>query len=141
MIKAEQAQDCRVEVMHMHPVLDGCCSELIRPTVDAPAFHASSGQPHAECAVVVVASRVVVPVFVAGGFSSKFSAPNHQGAIEHSALLQILEKRCRGLIDLPVAFRETPLQIIMVIPSTGPYLHHAHAALEEPVDGITIMIC
>ena len=54
-IEAEEVEDRGVEVVDVDGVLFGSEPELVRRSVDCPAFYASAGQPIRKPVVVVVA--------------------------------------------------------------------------------------
>src|ERR1051325_6685377 len=97
-IETQQPEDGGMQVMNVDLIFDGLETKLIRRAVDVAAPHAPAGQPHAEPIMIMVA-----PVYLAGvrpGFwqlhrrrAPKFTAPNHQRVLQHSALLEVFEQR------------------------------------------------
>ena len=80
--------------------------------------------------MVVPAKGLRVPLGVNG--PPEFTAPDHQGFIQHSPVLQILDKRRRTLVGLLRKRREVPLYIAVMIPAAMEDLDKANPALGKP---------
>ena len=116
----------------MDLVLDRLGPELVGRPVDRPALHSAAGQPGAEGAVVVVASRVVVAVAVLGRLAAELPAPDDQRAVEQPTLLQIREQGREGLVHFLGLLRQACFEILMMVPAAGPDLDETHAAFDQP---------
>src|ERR1043165_1315218 len=73
-IQTQQMQDCGVDVVDVHLVLDRPQTPFVCFTDDLPALHAAAGKPHREAPRIVVAPIA----FFRHGRTSKFTAPDHQ---------------------------------------------------------------
>src|SRR5262245_50996568 len=118
--------------MHVDSILHGLGPKFISRAINGAAFSAATCQPSAKALVVMITARIFVPISVTSWFASKFSAPADQGAVQESALPQIGEQSSHRLVNFAGASAQALLKIVVMIPATGPYLHKAHAALDEP---------
>src|SRR5262249_51442408 len=99
---------------------------------------AAAGQPHAETVVVVIAPIDFTGVSsrgrqLHGRRAAKFAAPDNERAVEHPALLQILEQSADGLIALLGQPAMVKLQVVVAVPwlpGAVPDLHEANAPLQ-----------
>src|SRR3954471_11751571 len=64
-IKSEQLQNRRVQVMNLDLILNGLRAKRSRDPVFRAAFYAPPRKPHAERLVVVIAAGIVVAVAIA----------------------------------------------------------------------------
>src|SRR5205814_6208804 len=80
-IEAQQVKNRRVQIMHMHTVLNGVVSEFIGGAMNDAAFYTAASQPHAE------PKAVMIPALGAFGSGSapEFAAPDHEGIIQEPA--------------------------------------------------------
>ena len=81
-VKSQQVQQRRVEVVHVHLVFDRIPTELVRPTEDLPAFHTTAGRGGGECV------RVVIPAVASLGErrASELPREHDERFIEKAAL-------------------------------------------------------
>src|SRR6185295_15260267 len=106
MIEAEEVQQSRMQIMHVHFVLGSGKAEFVRRAIDDATLQPSARQPSREAVRIVIAavhhSGVRAEI---GQFHSRcaaeLSAPKHDRIIEHPTLLQILEQGGNRLIALP----------------------------------------
>ena len=103
-IEAEQRENGGVEVMHVHFVLHRGSTEFVGRAVNRPAFDTAAGQDSRERILIMIATGVVVAVAIAHWLASEFTAPDHQRAIEETALLEVGDERGERLIDFAGAF-------------------------------------
>ena len=105
-----------------------------------PPFDAAAGHPHGEAVMVVVAA-VHLPLVGAGRGeldgrrAAELASPDHQRVVEHSALLQICEKRRDRPVALVGQLAMAGRQVVVVVPGLAvavPELHKADPALEQP---------
>ena len=64
--------------------------------------------------------------------AAKLPPPHHQRLIEHAPLLEILDKRRRGLIGVEALRLEIVGKIAMLIPAPMENLHRPHPPLHQP---------
>src|ERR1051326_4236781 len=80
MVKAEQVQDRRVQIVNMDLVPGGVKPELVRLAQGKTRLHAAASQPHAE------AIRMMIAPIIASALhhrsSAKLAAPNHQSVFQ-----------------------------------------------------------
>ena len=69
-IQSQQIENCGVEVVEVHWVVDGFSSEFVGGAVAEAAFDAASGHPEGKAGAIVSASAAVVFV----GAAAKLSA-------------------------------------------------------------------
>src|SRR6266511_3748689 len=93
LVEAELVEDGRVEVAEVDGSLDGAQANGVGGAQHLAAFDSSARQPHAEAEIVVVAALAGFRL----GRTAKFTAPQHQRAVEQSASLQILQEPRDGL--------------------------------------------
>src|SRR6516225_11825318 len=106
-----------MQIVDMHRLLDGFEPELVGSAMDIAATHTTSGQPHAE-AVMIVVAPVDFPRISSWGRefdgrrAAEFSAPDHQSIIQHPALLEVRQQCADGLVALA---RELPVVLFDII--------------------------
>jgi len=129
MVHAEQMQDRRVQVVDVHPFVDGVYAKLIRRTVDITPFGASTGQPGGEAGVMMV------PAFRALGRrgSPELAAPDDERVFQQTSRFEIRDERCDWLI----AFAGIPFvvhDVAVSVPGLAAAvveLNHPHASLDQ----------
>src|SRR6266498_1054574 len=104
-IKSEQGQDGGVQVVDVDLVLGRLETVFIGGAVDITAAHATSGHPHAEAIVIMVAAINLAGVAPGGGqfhggCPTEFTSPDDQGVLEQATLLEILEQGADRLVAL-----------------------------------------
>lgn len=77
-IKAEQMEQGRIQIMNMDWLLDNVEPQIVRSPVDGSRLDSSPCKPHAKCSVVVV-STVIAPLNHRG--PTKLSSPNDNRVI------------------------------------------------------------
>ena len=131
MVEAEQRQNCRVQIVDVHFIFNGRIPELIGCAVGHAAAHAAAGKHGGEGFGIMVASRIVAAVAVPRRLAPEFTAPDNQRFVEQSALFQIFDESRQRLVNFLRAFGQFLLQILMMIPTTGPHLHDPHSPFNE----------
>ena len=133
-LQTKLIQDCRLEIVGGHDVFDGSVPELIRLTECHTRFESAAGHPNAEAlAVMIAASFFGRTVFLCDWEPSDLAPPMHNGGVEHSALLEILDQGCCRLIRL-FAYRLEPTDdSAVIVPglSAMKQLDKANAALDQ----------
>ena len=132
MVVAQQVQHRRVEVADRQRVLDDVVAELVGLAVDLAAAGAAAGHPHREAARVVVAAVVVLgePALAVDG-AAELSAPDDERVVEHSALLEVLDQRVAGLVDVLALAGHTAVDVGVVVPVVVVDLDEADAAFDQ----------
>src|SRR6266511_3236989 len=133
LVEAELAEDGRVEVAEVDGSLDGAQANGVGGAQHLAAFDSSARQPHAEAEIVVVAALAGFRL----GRTAKFTAPQHQRAVEQSASLQILQEPRDGLVGfrgfaemiLFDVIMRVPLQVAR--PAAGNDTNKAHAIFHQ----------
>ena len=82
MIKSQQMEQRRVQIMHMDRILGNIEAEVIGFAMDVTCFQATTGHPHGKGTAVVVATVVAA---LHHRRAAEFTAPEHQRVIEQSA--------------------------------------------------------
>ena len=130
MIETQESENRGVEIVNMDFVFDCRSPELVGRAVNCSAANGATGKHGGESFRVVIATGVVVPVAVTDGFASEFTTPNDERAVEKIALFEIGDEGSQWLIDFAGAFRQAVFDILMMIPTAGPDLDEANAALD-----------
>ena len=87
MIYATKVHQRSLEVMYVHRIFDNVVAEIVGLAVAKARFDPSPGHPHGE------APGMVIPAVAGGGKfalgidgTAEFTAPDHQGIVQHSPL-------------------------------------------------------
>ena len=95
-VDAELVQQCGVKIVDCDFVLHDTVAEFVGLAVNDAALDAAA------CHEEGKGIDVVIPTCsLAHGSASEFAAPDDEGVFEHSALQQILNQGCGGLIGIP----------------------------------------
>ena len=87
----------------------------------------------------MIASVIVFGELALGiASAAKFTAPNHEGVIEHAALFQVLDEGGAGLIGFAGLVSNAGGQIAMMIPALVVELDKAHSAFGQAASEQTI---
>src|SRR2546423_1272501 len=121
-----------MQVVNVDLVLHGRSAELVGRAINHSATNASTGQNRGKCLRIMVPPWIIVPIAVADWFTPELAAPNHQRTIEQVSLFQIGNECSEGPVDFFRALRQAVLDILVVIPASGPNLDEAHASFEQP---------
>src|SRR5439155_18159067 len=129
-VEAEQMENGRVQVMHVH-LVRGCVeTEIIGLTNRNPRFHAAASQPGREAIRMMIATIIAAALDHRG--ATKLAAPNYQRRVEQSALLQVLDKRGAGLIGIFAILFQVVYQIPMLVPRFVKELDKPHPPFNQP---------
>src|SRR5436190_1258074 len=98
MVEAEEPEDGRVQIVHVNLLLGGGKTVFISGAVNIAALHAAPRHPHSKAVMIVIPAIDLACVGTGSrqlnsGSAAKFTAPNHQGIVEHAALFQVFEQR------------------------------------------------
>ena len=87
-VDAQAVKGRCMKIVNRNPIMRGMKTKLVRGAICDAAFDATAGQPHGESM-----GMMVTPPFLATtlshGCPAEFSTPDHQGILQHPALLQI----------------------------------------------------
>ena len=131
-LDAHQFEDGGVQVVHVQRVLDRPEAKLISGTYHLPSHDAAAGHPAREAVGIVVTARASLGC----RRSSKFTAPDNQCVVEHTAPFEVGEQCCAAAVDTGDQFFVKLVVVAMRIPLVARAaavvdLHHAHAALHQ----------
>ena len=126
-VEPEQVEDRRVQIVHVHRVLDGLVAELVGLAVGDPWLDAPAGQPEGEPLVVVVAAVGVLAVRRA----AELAAPDHQRLVEQPPRAQVRQQAGDRPIDGPGVPGVAGLQAAVLVPVAVRQLDEADAGLDE----------
>ncbi len=95
-VEAEQVHDGGLEVVHVHLVLGNAEAEFVGAAVAKAGLHAAAGHEQAEAVRVMVATEHLAGrgAAFAEGRTAELAAPDHQGVLEQTALLEVADQRC-----------------------------------------------
>ncbi len=78
MVEAEQVEECGMQIMDMHSILNRVVAELIGGPIDKTAFYAAPGHPYGVTIRIMVATvRALSP-----WRASKLPTPDNQCVLE-----------------------------------------------------------
>ena len=116
----------------MQRVLDDVVAEVVGLAIDRTALGAAAGHPHGETARVVVATVVLLgETALAVDRATELAAPDDEGVLEHAALLEVLDERRAGLIDVATLAGHAAGHVGMMVPVVVVDLGEADAALGQ----------
>ena len=132
MVVAHEVHDRGVEVRDVQRVLDDVVAEVVGLAVDTAALGAAASHPHREAARVVVATVVGhAESALAVDRTAEFSAPDDERVVEHAALLEVLDERVAGAVDVLALAGHAVGQVAMVVPVVEVDLGEADAAFGQ----------
>ena len=131
-VDAEDVEDRGVEVAEVDRVFGDVVAEVVGAAVFDAGLHAAAGEPDGEAAAVVVAAHVGSPSLP----WLKTVRPNSvseddERVFEHAALLEVVEQRGGGLVDVAALVGQLALDRDVLVPAAVEELHEADAALEQ----------
>ena len=92
-VDAELVEDGGVKIVDVDGVFGDVVAEFVRSSVGDAGLDASAGHPDGETFGVVVAAIIFTGEFaLAVGGSAEFATPDHEGVVEHAALLEVLDQ-------------------------------------------------
>ena len=122
-----------MQVVNVNWLVDNVVAEVVGFAVSFRWLDAPSGEPNRETAGVVVAAIAFVGhQALAVDGAPELPAPHHQRFVEQSALFEVPDQRCRGLVGIGALLGELVRQRAVLIPSAMKELDEAHAALHQP---------
>src|SRR5215203_1902129 len=116
-VDPETVQQGSLQIVNMDWVLHDVVAEIIRLAVRLAGLDAASRHPRRKAARMMIAAVIVFgePALTVHR-TPKFTAPDHQRVIEHSALFQIADERGRRLIRFHASLRQTFRKLSVMIP-------------------------
>jgi len=139
MVKAEQVQDRRVEVVDRDNVVDGFVAEVIGRTEAEGSFDSGTRKPAGET------FRIVIPsagTFLEGRHAAEFGTPHDERVFQETALLQIGDQSGSRLIKNRTVEAVLLLDRFVAIPVADSFsarlirpvkqLNEANALFEQP---------
>ena len=103
MVESEEVQECGLEVIHVYRAVGRMPADLIgcSPCLSTP--DATTGHPQAEGERMMISPRIGGSTFAifAQRCASEFSAPDDESGIEKTALFEVCQQCCDGLIHNP----------------------------------------
>ena len=70
-------------------------------------------------------------VAVPSGFAAELTAPDDEGGVEETALLEVGEEGRERAVDFTGLGAHAGVDVLVMVPTGVPDLHHAHATLDE----------
>lgn len=132
-VDAQLVKDGGIEVADRNLVFDDVVGVIIGFSVSDTAFDSASGHPGGKALWVVVAAILVAFQFtlsVSG--ATKFSGEDNQRFVEHSTLLEVLDKTRASLVDIVGLTTNLFREPDMVVPAAVEELDKANAAFGHP---------
>ena len=97
-----------------------------------PRLDAAAGEPDGEAAAVVVAAHAgIAELPLAEDGAAELGGEDDERVFEQAALLQVLDQRGGGLVDVAALVRELARDGDVLVPAAMEELHEADAALEQ----------
>src|SRR5215471_6681013 len=127
-----------VQIGNRHGILNYVVADIVRSAHSNSRFDASAGEPHGEGPRMMITpqeSRTAARLI--HGRAAELTAPNHQGGIQESPLLEVRNQCGRGTVRLE-AQRAEPVYDIFVagiavrVPSTVVELNKSDSAFHQP---------
>jgi hypothetical protein len=132
MLDAHQVEDCRVEVVYMHAVLDDIVAEVVGLAEGRALVDARSGHQDREAARVVVTAVVSLGEgALRVGRTTELAAPDDERIVEQATLFEVGEQAGRGLVGIITLTLDGPGQSAVVIPAHVEKLDEAYVAFAE----------
>ncbi len=133
MVNSKAVENCGIQVVNVCRVLDDIVTEIVCFSINGAWFYTSACHPDGEAAWMVIPS-VVFP----GQFAltidgpSKFPSPDDQGVLKQASILQILNKRPAGLVDITALIRQVSCYISVLIPAAVENLYEPNIPFHHP---------
>ena len=133
MVDAQEVQDRGVEIMHVDARGDDAVTEWIGRAVGDAGLDAATGRPGGEAARVMIAPVVGGRQFsLAVIGAAELAPPEHQGVVEHAALLQVRDQGRAGLVGFAALLADAAGQTTVMVPAGVIELDETHVALGQP---------
>ena len=130
-VDAQTMQERGVQVANVDRVLDDVVAEVVCGAVLHPAFDAAAREPNREAAPMMVAPHAGISEFaLTEDRAPEFCCEDDESVVEESALFEILNQRCSGLIDISALVGELFCDGDVLIPTTVEELYEADIALQ-----------
>ncbi len=129
-IEAEQVKEGGVQVVHVHLVDGGFEAELVGFPVRHASLHSATSHPHRKSMMVMITTILIFR----GWGPAKFTTPDDQRVVQQSALLEVRNQGCDGLVDILTQFANLSTMVgvgIPRLPITIIKLNEPHTTLDE----------
>lgn len=120
-----------VKVVDMNAVFDDVVTIVIIFSVGNAWFDTTARHPDREAARVVIATKIIAEWTLTVVGAAKFSSPDDEGIIEHSASLKIGDECCGRLIGFSALDSKFFHKATVLIPALVVELDELHAAFGE----------
>src|SRR6185312_7819947 len=135
-IETEAIENRRVEVMDVDLVLDDVEAEVVAFADRNAGLDAAPRHPHREGVRVMVATVVTA---LDHRRTAEFPAPDHERAVQHSALLEVLNQRGGGLVGIDAIFLDVVDKVRVLVPGFVIELHETDTALDQAAGEQTVI--
>ena len=130
MVEPEQVEQGCVQVVDVDAAFDHVEAELVGSTQGDARLDAAAGQPHGESVRVVVAA--VVPAPLDHRRAAELATPDHQGVLEHPALLEVLDQPGARPVGVLAVLLEVLDEVAVLVPGFMEDLDEPDAPLGQP---------
>ena len=136
MVHSKEVETGGMKIVDMDLIFDHAEAELVGGAISESVFHAAAGHPDGEAFLVMIAAggrlragaRIV---FLDHWRPAEFAAPDDEGVVEQTSLLEIGEQTGAGLVGAQGLSGQTGVDALVVIPAFVEYLDEADAAFDE----------
>src|SRR6185437_2335360 len=135
-IEAEAIENRRVEVVDVDLVLDDVETEVVAFPDRNAGLDAAPRHPHCEGIRVMIAAIVAA---LHHRRAAEFAAPDDERAVQHSALLEVLNQGGGGLVGIDTIFLDVVSQIRVLVPGFMIELHKSNATLDQAASKQTVV--
>jgi len=126
-------QDRGIHVVNVDGIPHDIVAEIICLTVNQSRLNSATGHPDTEAPWMVIASVVFLgQVPLAVNRPAELAAPNDKRVFQQPALLQVLDERPAGLVDVAALIRQISTHVAMLIPTTVKNLHETNVTFRHP---------
>jgi hypothetical protein len=131
-VNTQATQDCRVQIMDIHGILDDVVAEVVRFAEGKAPLDTAARHENRKAARVVIAAVVTLcENALRVDRASELATPDDQRVIQHSALTQILDQRGAWLVGLLALTGDFLRQISVLVPTPVKQLDEADTTLSE----------
>jgi len=131
-VDAQSVEERGVEVVDVDRVFHDVVTVIVGFPVHVTGFDSGTGDPIGEATSVVVATVVGLgQLALAIDGAAELSAPDHEGILEKSPLLEVSNECGAGLVDVAALTANLAGEIAVLIPAAVHELHEADAAFDH----------
>ena len=114
-IESQQMQNCCMQVMDMHLVLNHIEPQIVAFTHRESLFDATACHPHCEGIGVVVTSIIGTTLY--HWCTAELTTPQDQCVIQQSTLFEVLDQRSAGTVCVLAVLGQSLGQCVMLVPA------------------------